>query len=54
VRPDGPHADRGRQTFPKLQKLVSKSESGERRVGVVEAPPFARLCGRKLEEFVGR
>jgi transcriptional regulator with XRE-family HTH domain len=38
----------------KPQSFVSKSESGERRVDVVEAAAFARLYGTRLEEFVGR
>ena len=35
------------------QSYVSKSESGERRVDVVELSEFARLYGRELGYFLG-
>ena len=35
------------------QSYVSKCESGERRVDVIELAEFATLYGRKLEYFVG-
>jgi transcriptional regulator with XRE-family HTH domain len=35
------------------QSYVSKCESGERRVDVIELAEFAMLYGRKLEYFVG-
>jgi transcriptional regulator with XRE-family HTH domain len=35
----------------KHQSLVSKSESGERRVDAVEFADFARIYGRRLESF---
>ena len=34
------------------QSFVSKSETGERRVDVVELAAFARIYGRKLEDFL--
>ena len=34
------------------QSYVSKSESGERRVDVVELASFARLYGRDISHFV--
>lgn len=36
----------------KPQSYVSKSESGERRIDIVELAEFARLCGKPLEYFV--
>ncbi len=38
----------------KPQSYVSKCESGERRVDVVELASFARIYGRRLEDFVPR
>lgn len=35
------------------QSFVSKCESGERRVDVVELEGFAKLYGRSLDSFVG-
>ena len=37
----------------KRQSYVSKSESGERRIDVVELEDFARLYGKPLEYFRG-
>ena len=34
------------------QSFVSKCESGERRVDVVELERFARLYGKRLEDFL--
>jgi hypothetical protein len=34
------------------QSVVSKSESGERRIDVVELQEFARLYGKPLDFFV--
>ncbi len=36
----------------KPQSFVSKCESGERRVDVVELERFARLYGKRLEDFL--
>lgn len=36
----------------KPQSFVSKCESGERRVDVIELARFARVYGRRLEWFV--
>lgn len=36
----------------KPQSFVSKCESGERRVDVLEAADFARLYGKPLESFI--
>ncbi len=36
----------------KPQSFVSKCESGERRVDVVELERFAKLYGRALEDFL--
>ncbi len=36
----------------KPQSFVSKCESGERRVDVVELERFARLYGKALEDFL--
>ena len=38
----------------RTQAFVSKCESGERRVDVVELEAFARLYGKPLGFFVGR
>ncbi len=38
----------------KPQSFVSKCESGERRVDVVELERFARLYGKRLEDFLQR
>ena len=35
------------------QSFVSKCESGERRIDVVELQEFARLYGKSLEFFIG-
>ena len=37
----------------KPQSYVSKCESGERRVDVVELEDFAKLYGKRLSYFVG-
>lgn len=37
----------------KPQSFVSKSESGERRVDVIEAARFARLYGVSIDELIG-
>jgi len=36
------------------QSFVSKCESGERRVDVVELAAFARLYGKRVEDFAPR
>ena len=36
----------------KPQSFVSKCESGERRVDVVELDAFARVYGRRLDDFL--
>ncbi len=36
----------------KPESFVSKCESGERRVDVVELERFARLYGKRLEDFL--
>jgi len=36
------------------QSFVSKCESGERRVDVVELVDFARLYGKRIEDFAPR
>jgi len=38
----------------RTQAFVSKCESGERRVDVVELAAFARLYSKELKFFVGR
>lgn len=37
----------------RTQAFVSKSESGDRRVDVIELKAFARLYGRPLDYFLG-
>jgi transcriptional regulator with XRE-family HTH domain len=36
------------------QSMVSRCESGERRVDVIELRGFARLYGREVEDFLPR
>jgi transcriptional regulator with XRE-family HTH domain len=36
------------------QSFVSKCESGERRIDVVELADFAKLYGKRLSYFLGR
>ena len=38
----------------KPQSFISKSESGERRIDVIELEAFARIYRKKLDDFVPR